>query len=805
MKRKLFLRYSLSVLILGFAVVTLSSCNLFSDNTCDCNSVCQTPSNSSSEAPITSGNKSDHSSEEESSSIDPFDGYVKIKTADQLKNIKDNNYVLLNDIDLSGEEWTPILSFNGILDGNGYKISGLSITNGSDNSAFIGENNGEIKNISLSGKIEFSTEYNRIGLLCGTNNGIISNVYAEGLISTPYSNNVGGIVGVNYNSNVSNCESNVEVIGYNYVGGVMGYTQLKSKNTLKYNINRGDVTGYDYVGGVVGEIQGSKPSSNNHIYSYASELENYGNVSANNMASGGIVGYYFSNEYYDYYNYLEITNCKNYGVVSSDKYTGGIIGYSKQLSYLSACENNGDISGKQYVGGYVGYCPNASLKGLKNSNKISADAYVGGIAGYSGYFSNCENNGDIVSTVPIVVDNVLYSYLGGIAGYARSINNCINNVDINLTTNGRNVGGIAGYVYVSNNAKLNENINNGDITNQANATGGLFGRIHGVKPSSNSNTYSTISGNVNNGKISSSGNWIGGIVGVQSSDEYYDYFNYLEFVNCENNGEIHGNNYVGGIIGSANYVNTISSCVNNADIYGNYSVGGFAGYGGNADFVNLSNKNKITGNVYVGGICGNDGRFTNCKNEGKIEIVGTYTADGNIIGYIGGIAGYATYIKDCINTSNIENLLDKKNYVGGIVGYLYVSNNNTVEGNVNEGYISVNGNYVGGIVGYLYTDITSTNAKSTTFRDNSNSGNILALGNYVGGIIGIHNTRLYYSYPNVITISNSSNTGNISGDNYVAGLLGYSSNYNINNDIWNTNVSTGVIDGIDHTGIYIGV
>ena len=51
-----------------------------------------------------------------------------IYTREDLEAIETTGkYTLMNDIDLSGKDWTPISKFNGILDGNGYSIKNLTI------------------------------------------------------------------------------------------------------------------------------------------------------------------------------------------------------------------------------------------------------------------------------------------------------------------------------------------------------------------------------------------------------------------------------------------------------------------------------------------------------------------------------------------------------------------------------------------------------------------------------------------------------------------------------------------------------
>jgi hypothetical protein len=86
-------------------------------------------------------------------------GIIAITTADDLKNVSSNlsgNYILLNDIDLGGEEWTPIGDsdnpFTGSFDGNGYKIFNFKITGAvkyASLTGLIGYNKGTIKNLGV--------------------------------------------------------------------------------------------------------------------------------------------------------------------------------------------------------------------------------------------------------------------------------------------------------------------------------------------------------------------------------------------------------------------------------------------------------------------------------------------------------------------------------------------------------------------------------------------------------------------------------------------------------------------------------
>lgn len=92
------------------------------------------------------------------------EGYTAVSTVEDLYAIRANpsgKYILMNDIDLSetakggdwdgGNGWTPIPSFSGILDGNGYTVSNMNIFGTNIYAGFIKNNAGEIKNISFDG------------------------------------------------------------------------------------------------------------------------------------------------------------------------------------------------------------------------------------------------------------------------------------------------------------------------------------------------------------------------------------------------------------------------------------------------------------------------------------------------------------------------------------------------------------------------------------------------------------------------------------------------------------------------------
>jgi hypothetical protein len=148
-------------------------------------------------------------------------------------------YRLMNDIDASEtahwndegtdksikEGFKPIGGYNhpffGFFDGNGKKITGLTIHRLDENDVgLFGRmgSGGEVKNLGLIGGSVIGYDY--VGGLAGRNYGDITNCYAAGTVSGDDS--VGGLVGYNYYGSITNCYAMGAVSGDYYVGGLVG-------------------------------------------------------------------------------------------------------------------------------------------------------------------------------------------------------------------------------------------------------------------------------------------------------------------------------------------------------------------------------------------------------------------------------------------------------------------------------------------------------------------------------------------------------------------------------------------------------
>ena len=413
---------------------------------------------------------------------------------------------------------------------------------------------------------------------------------------------------------------------------------------------------------------------------------------------------------------------------------------------------NGTINGNGY-----------SIIGL-NLNGTSPDSYHGMIAelGPDGTISNLRleqvnihstNAGALIGKSSGTIENVTVSgnvghptgsQIGGIVGYQLqgAINNCTNESNVN----GSNcVGGIVGY----SNGTLKSCFNNGTVTSTANSLGGIVGKLcqYGQDPG-------TISDCINQGIVESTGNYVGGIIG--------DGTNSGDISNCTNQGSVKSTGTcIGGIVGYWNS-NRLLSGTNNGNVEGNESVGGIVGYAERLNIrISAQNCNviqsSIVGKNNVGGIAGYSEStiIQNCNVDENSIISGNNS--------VGGIVGRSSFgeVVNCTSYGQITSTFQSSTNesIGGIVGYFY-GQDHEVSNCKNYGSINVSGNRVGGVIGEC-----RTYPMFDTFVNYcENYGTVTSSGNYVGGIVGLSDSRTQ--------VSNCLNEGTISGINNVHGIGG---------------------------------
>lgn len=204
-----------------------------------------------------------------------------IYDAEQLQAINDDldgNYILMDDINLSGIDWTPIGNdtdhFTGSFNGNGHTISNLTISGTDDHVGLFGHVGAEegptsISNVYLTG---FIIEGNRgvgtlIGRVTGNAETTVTNCYATASTAFGISGATGGLFG-SFNSFqeapggtnnpvASNCHADVAVSasdGADKVGGMSGCGQ-KGTFIDCYAIGQVACDNGERVGGFAGCVE----------------------------------------------------------------------------------------------------------------------------------------------------------------------------------------------------------------------------------------------------------------------------------------------------------------------------------------------------------------------------------------------------------------------------------------------------------------------------------------------------------------------------------------------------------------------
>ena len=349
-------------------------------------------SSESSDA-VAVGNWSEHAVTTWYDSTTPEESYT-LTTAEELAGLatlvnEGNNFsgvtiTLVNDIDLSAHEWTPIgkatclfgstlylnsiRSFNGSLQGaeNGITISGLTITTNPVDTQLTGlfgiTDGATITDINLADvNISVSTFY-AAGIVAYIQDAThITGCTVSGNISTDNSDKpsgTAGIVGMAVNREasepnvISDCKNNASITGTKYVAGIVGLSSADVQRCINQGaISNMSASMYNSVGGIVGEQR---------FYGTISKCENYGTVSNNtgDYGTGGIVGWVrYALTSSNLHSTVTIEGCTNHSegiVTSTGTFVGGVAGAVFHSVIMTGCVNDAAVTGKDFVGGIIG-------------------------------------------------------------------------------------------------------------------------------------------------------------------------------------------------------------------------------------------------------------------------------------------------------------------------------------------------------------------------------------------------------------------------------------------------------------------
>jgi len=220
-------------------------------------------------------------------------GDVIVRTADDLNAVRNNlslSYSLANDISLAGySNWLPIGTeakpFYGKFNGNGHKITGLTINSTTDDVGLFGcIYGGSVSNLGVEIAAGGVNGNQIVGGIAGSAffGGTINNCYSTGNISSSiYS---GGIVGLAFCGTITNCYSTGNISSSSCSGGIAGYIMGGGKiiNCAAINPTIISTGTPSYAGCIVGYIDntnGTNKITNNFALSTMTVTgdQSYGN------------------------------------------------------------------------------------------------------------------------------------------------------------------------------------------------------------------------------------------------------------------------------------------------------------------------------------------------------------------------------------------------------------------------------------------------------------------------------------------------------------------------------------------------
>lgn len=560
------------------------------------------------------------------------------------------NAKLMNDIDLEDREWTPIIDFKGIFDGNGYTISGLNITGSGDNKGLFGKVTGKLQNVNIEGKIELSGDSAHVGALAGElYDGAISNVVSSVEITNSSGAvlaHVGGIVGSLYDSSVDKCvfAGNINIYSSgDCIGGIVGYT-LASKTSGNgiYNCaNIGTVMSQRndaIIGGILGYVNTSNFKGIYNSYNVGL-VETAGDQSK----CEAIVGYWIKGMPIDNCYSLD-TSCLNAG---GGKWVNITAFVSGQVAYeLNSGVTDGTQVWYQSIdnGGPFDKYPVLTSTGNNTVYKINIDGisysnYSKGNAHTHQYNSNgfCTQCGGYE---PAVLNGSCYEVSNaGQLFYMADLINSGENDGVNIK--------------LMNDIDL-ENIEWTPIGNFSGTFDGQNYTISGfnlIGCNDNQGLFGIVSGEIKNlalkGKIeiTKSCEKVGGIAAQLIDGNITNVISSVDITNRNGTVLAHVGGVVGSAFGDADIVN-IEKCMfmGNIDLKNSTEcIGGIAGYARDSVFMrycaNVGTVSSDTKGAYIGGILGyiNSTKFRDIKDSYNYGTVQCDSADlthcGPIIGW----------------------------------------------------------------------------------------------------------------------------------------------------------------------------
>jgi hypothetical protein len=366
------------------------------------------------------------------------------------------NYILVNDIDINGNAWTPLGTFTGRLNGNNQTIKNFSISIvASGASGFFSELSGaEIFNLNLqtitgsgtsTGEVQFGFIAGKAGNSTLSGISIVS-AQIDSTHNSGLNRRIGGMIG--------EATDNLFIIDSSFFGSI--------------NLNTGTAS----VGGLVGRVSKNKLSIINV------SVESHITSEHTSAQIGGLLGIIL-----------------DHNVIISNSIVSGSIINSSIGDTTSNSETN-----TVYIGGMIGQIrSNGEIRNSVSIVNITGPGSLGGLIGgalRSGVSPDKElliiesinlgiiQNNSTAEPIRVGVGGLvgkLGTRAGGQDEIKLEIKNSYNKgslLDVNTSSDlERRFGGIIGYVEKGNKLTMNNSYNVGIISKDTTFTGGLIGYI----------------------------------------------------------------------------------------------------------------------------------------------------------------------------------------------------------------------------------------------------------------------------------------------------------------------------------------
>lgn len=329
--------------------------------------------------------------------------------------------VLTADIDLNGQEWTPIANsgvnngYTGTFDGQGHVIHGICVTTGvsSRPQGLFGiiARTGTVRNVKAAGRV-LVRQSSGAGLIAGENNGVLYNCEASAFLKNSYNagstgssvGNIGGIAGHMAAGYIENCRA---------YGLFLANPESYDEGNL---VNSSMLC---QIGGIVGGMGASQEKDGCLVRYCENHLQidcytfTYGNSSPCGYAIGGIVGGSGIGK---------VRECVNRAAVTGRYDVGGIVGSAtpgEGASFSAAyVENRGTVrSGSSTAGGRGA----GGILGKAGSEKTTGGSsqYVGDVS-----LTHAYNSGAVSAaasgTTNGIAGGIIGVWLSGTVTHARS-------------------------------------------------------------------------------------------------------------------------------------------------------------------------------------------------------------------------------------------------------------------------------------------------------------------------------------------------------------------------------------------------